>query len=193
MSIKQVIPYDSPEAAKQVTVTLWKSLDGRLFDDEHLARWNSCTHKPCTECGELTSKNYVHCDSCREKIQRERYFAMPEADASEPLVYCLDNDEYYHGLDDLLDQWEGEGLPMVVNCEPEFAPLFDIDNHLCDVLPEDGEAPSELEEAARAFNEAVQAYGQPLSWNVGKTRVRQELLIIGSDNAEGEQGKGETE
>ena len=179
MGVKEVIQYDSDLAAMPVTVALWKSNNGRLYNSEDQARYDSCTHRPCQQCGEPALKRYIYCDACLDARERERYFKMQEANPSEPLVYCLNDQQYYPGLDDLFDQWEGEDLPMVVNCNPMYAPRLEIGDFLSDVLPDDTdeEVPSELVEAAKVFNEAVKAYGKPLSWHPGKTRVRQELIV----------------
>ena len=180
MGVKEVIQYDSDLAAMPVTVALWKSNNGRLYNSEDQARYDSCTHRPCQQCGEPALKRYIYCDACLDVRERERYFKMQEANPSEPLVYCLNDQQYYPGLDDLFDQWEGEDLPMVVNCDPKYAPRLEIDDFLSAVLPDDADnydVPCELIEAAEAFNEAVKAYGKPLSWHPGTTRVRQELIV----------------
>ncbi len=173
---KKQINYDSDEAAKQVTVTMWQSASGHTYHDEHIARYDGCTHRPCDTCGETITKGNVYCKKCLDAREREGYLKMPEADSSEQVVYCLGTQDFYHELDDLIDDWKGEGAPMVVNCEPQYAPFFDVDDFMCDVLDEDGEVPSQIEEAAKAFNEAVKAYGKPISFLPGKTRVRQSLI-----------------
>ncbi len=170
------INYDSDEAAKQVTVAMWQSRTGHLYEIEHMARYDGCTHWPCDTCGETIARGCIYCDKCLDAREREMYFAMPEADSDCSWFYCLSNETFSDDFDELIDQWEGSEPPMIVNCEPEFAPFFEVGDFMCDVLPEDGEVPSEIEEAAKAFNDAVKAYETPISYIPGKTRVRQELI-----------------
>jgi len=77
MSGEKVIPFDSPEAARLVTVTGWVSSDGRFFgnldDAERIARYAGCTHQPCGECGVLCEKMYTRCPECRAKEESKRF------------------------------------------------------------------------------------------------------------------------
>ena len=42
---EEVVMIDDPRAATLVTVTGWRSRDGRFYgDNEHSARWAGCTH-----------------------------------------------------------------------------------------------------------------------------------------------------
>jgi hypothetical protein len=78
MKTEPVVPFDSPEAAKQVTITGWISSDGRFYgDNEHLARYAGCTHRKCRTCDNIVEKCYIYCDSCTHKQALERYNALP--------------------------------------------------------------------------------------------------------------------
>ncbi|CAB4172456.1 hypothetical protein UFOVP935_22 [uncultured Caudovirales phage] len=49
---EEVVMIDDPQAATLVTVTGWRSRDGRFYgDNEHAARWGGCTHVKCLACG----------------------------------------------------------------------------------------------------------------------------------------------
>jgi len=56
--------YASDEAAQLVTVTGWRSRTGRFYgSDEHLARWDGCTHQIC-ECGAEMPRGFTKCNTC---------------------------------------------------------------------------------------------------------------------------------
>jgi len=53
---EKIVPYDSAEAASIQTVTGWVSRSGRFWgNDEHMARYDGCTHRKCD--ARLTLKN----------------------------------------------------------------------------------------------------------------------------------------
>lgn len=76
---KQIVPYDSPEAAWPVEVkdsrtgiieTWWRSRSGHILPDEHQARYNGCTHCLCDWAGHVTRQKIVlapgQAGECRE-------------------------------------------------------------------------------------------------------------------------------
>ncbi|WP_020472418.1 hypothetical protein [Zavarzinella formosa] len=183
------VMYDSAEAAQQVTVTGWRSRNGHFCgDNEHLARWDGCTHLLC-DCGAEMDRGYTLCRSCRDKQRLERYEAMPfqEWDRTTPLT-LHDDDEYFWDEDSVWDYCElngikPEGLRLVI-CEPNYAWEIEADDYYGDDLPEDqplNDVYPDLAEAIEKVNEMIRKKERPLSWGGGKYRTT--LQITSSSNA----------
>lgn len=170
--------YDSEDAAQKVTITGWKSRRGIFYgEDEHLARFDGCTHRICA-CGNEMERSYTSCEDCRAKNSKERYLAMPfkEWDGSTMLV-TYDNDTYFSDENDVLNfcedkEIEPQDLQLVI-CEPQYA--WEIsDDYFCDILPEDmtlDDCYSELAEAIGRVNELIRKKEKPISWSAGKYRT----------------------
>lgn len=177
--MKEQVMYDDDQAAKQVTVTGWVSRQGRFYgDNEHLARWDGCTHMTC-ECGAVHEKGWTICETCRRKAKDVRYAALPvvEWDGKTPL--CLfDDDKYFFSEDEVLDYCEEEGVApsnlQLVVCEPQYAHQVDPDEEYQDLMPEDqymADVAPEIVEAFNALNEAIEKCDKPLSWVAGTKRT----------------------
>ena len=174
----QIILSTSDEAATYRTdIRGWVSRTGRYFgEDERLARYDGCTHRPCEDCGAPTSKSYIRCDACRHKTDVARWESLPlvEWDGETPLCE-FDGDRYFFDEDEVYDYAEDEDLHVselrLVVCAPNYAQEVDAD-YWCDDLPEDGELPAWLEEAVEQLNKVILAHrDEPLSWFPGKQRV----------------------
>lgn len=169
-----IVLYNSDEAARKVTVTGWASKDGRFWgNDEHMARWDGCTHKLC-ECGEICDKSYTKCDKCIAKQRHEIFLKTPfkEWDGKTPVV-LFDNDTYFFSEDDIEyycddNELKPEDLRLLI-CEPLCLSQIDYD-YWNDDLPEDGELPPKVEEALKALNKAIEEEGT-VSWWPGKFRT----------------------
>jgi hypothetical protein len=177
---EKIILYDSDEAAVYEERTLkgwWSKLPGnqqRFWkDDEHMARYDGCTHRKC-DCGELTKKHYTACQACREKKDIEKYNKLEsiEWDGETP-IYSDSHDEYFFDLDILLDFAEDREVDIedlrLILCVPQYANQIDYD-YFCDQLPEDGDLPADIEKAMNVFNEVIKN-SKPLSWYPGNKRV----------------------
>jgi len=173
----KIIMIDSPEAAQfRTDIKGWVSRDGRFFGDgpsaEADARYHSCTHRPCRECGAPTIKHYIKCDACCDRSDIARYAAMPRAEwDGKAMLYSEATDRYYSDLgeaDGHLDEIEERctfaELRLVI-CEPNYVRKLDPSD-FADDLPEDGELPDEVHNAIEEFNAAVA--GIVLSWSPGK-------------------------
>lgn len=168
------ILYKSDEAAKFVTgIEGWVNRHGQFYGkDEHLARWSGCTHSECSVCGKETPvRGYTACDECREKGRVEKYHTMQRQkwDGETPL-YSDSHDKYFFDEESLTDyridhDCTTESLCLII-CEPNEFSIIDCD-HFLDDLPEDGEVPSEIEEAVEALNKVIRAQS-PASWSPGK-------------------------
>lgn len=72
---EKIVPYDSAEAASIQTVTGWVSRSGHFWgNDEHMARYDGCTHRKCDACETLIPvRGYTICDQCREAKEIEKW------------------------------------------------------------------------------------------------------------------------
>lgn len=182
MKENKKIDYASAEAATQKTVTDWVSNDGRFFgDNEHIARWNGCTHLLCS-CGSEMTKTYTLCNTCREKAATERFNAMPfqEWDGETPLC-IFDDDTYLFDESEIEMYCEGNNIEandlQLVICAPQYAWEID-DDYFSDILPEDttlADCDDELAVAIEQVNNLIRQRAKnkekPISWISGKFRT----------------------
>jgi hypothetical protein len=175
MSTEKVIHYDSPEAAKLVTVTGWVSSTGFFYGEkEDMARWAGCTHIKCRKCGTPTEKAWTACQACRHKGEIERYEALKKEkwDLATPL-YSDSHDKYFFDFGELVDFLrdllaDDESITVddlrLKICKPNMPREIDGD-HFSDDMPEDrDDLPKAIEEAIEAFNAVMRAQ-PPLSWS----------------------------
>lgn len=166
--------YDSFEAAKKEKIELWVSSNGRAYKEEHLARFDGCTHKKC-ECGKITEKRYIKCKDCRDKIKWQKFIEMPVKawDGETPLV-IYDTDQYFLSIEDIEDYCEHEGCHIdrldLIICRPNYFNEIDTD-YWSDVLPEDNEdLPVEMADILNDLNEVISKL-PPCSWRPGDVRA----------------------
>jgi hypothetical protein len=179
MKSELVVISDSCEAAQWVTITGWKSRRGIFYGDgpqgERAARYDGCTHRPCEACGKPAEKLYTHCPECRSKREIERYLALPAIpwDGSS-MIFADATDEYFMDMESFLERCEDDDIDPIdmrpLICKPNIAREVEPD-YWCDDLAEDGELPSELEEALDALNAVIRKHKFVLSWSAGKQRV----------------------
>lgn len=174
---EKAIPYDQPDLVRRVTVTGFVDTSGRFWgEDEHMARWCSCTHLRCA-CGDLCEKGWTACNACHEKKAVERYNALPKTEwDGQSFIYSDAHDCYFDDYDQLIDHLREiqdespsvtvEDLRLVI-CKPNMAREIDGLDHFSDDLSEDGELPAELDAALETLN-AVIRKTPPLSWSPGK-------------------------
>jgi hypothetical protein len=174
------IHYSSEEAAQQMTLTGWVSSRGLFFTDEHLARFDGCTHLLC-KCGNEMERRYTDCSFCRKTQEVESYKALEfkEWEGEFPLT-LFDHDEYFWDEDDIINYCEENDVQcsdlMLVFCQPRFAKEIDADDYLCDILEYGSLSDIDLE-LAIAFdnlNSVIRSRKQPLSWVAGKIRTKLE-------------------
>ena len=177
--------YDSPEAATYRTdIKGWVNSSGQYWNDEHMARWTSCTHMTCS-CGKIYEKGRVRCRFCQAKKDMEDYYALPmiEWDGESPVcdydgnTYFFDHESVMDILFDVLKDAKKNGYEpeaQLVICEPNYLHTLDSEDW-CDDLAEDGELPDAVSVALDAFNEVIKAQG-PSCWMPGKQRINMEPL-----------------
>lgn len=170
----KIILMDSPEAATETTITAWKSASGHIYTNEHVARYDGCTHRKCQHCGEPCLKRWTLCKSCRDKRIKEAFMALPVVEWNGKDPICLyDSYQYFFGYDDLMDYCEQEGVDekdlMLVLCEPVELRTLDSD-FFADCLADDQELPAEIENAIEEFNAKIAAYPHVISWVPAKKK-----------------------
>lgn len=164
---KAVVAYGSNEAAHKETVTGWVSRSGHFWgDDEHMARWDGCTHVPCEDCGVLLEKMCsTVCRACEARRDVDKFAKLPreEWNGIEPL-FSESCQKYLWDAAQVRSTMEAHGCSfdelMPRLCERVTAHRIDRDD-FCDELPEDDQ-PDELVDAIEAFNKAMD--GVTLSW-----------------------------
>ena len=172
----KIILMDSPEAATETTITAWKSASGHIYTNEHVARYEGCTHRKCEYCGEPCLKRWSACESCRAKRKKEAFMALPVVEWNGKDPICLYNsDKYFFGHDDLEDYCEQEEIDkkdlMLVLCEPVELRTLDYD-FFEDCLADEQELPEEIQKAIDEFNAKIAAYPHVISWVPAKKRIK---------------------
>jgi hypothetical protein len=174
----EIILDTDDNAARLVTVELWQSSRGNLYNNEQAARYDGCTHRACDQCGKPTVKRYTICDKCREIKDSERYAALPKKQYDGSPVYSLITENCLFDNDAIMDDCVDSGLDIdelrLVFCEPNYPREIDPNDYFCDDLPEDGEIDGELLAAFDKLNEVIRTH-KPLSWSPGKIAVRFEV------------------
>lgn len=170
---EKIVPYDSPEAASIKTVIGWVSRTGRFWgNDEHMARYDGCTHMPCGTCGELIEVR-SYCKPCSLNKEIKRWESMPKRDwDGDESLYSQKNDVWFWNLDELSEYCEehqctSQSLRLIIG-EPVYASQIDPMDHYASYLPEDGDLPNEIEEAFEKLNAAIKNCSTPLSYIPGK-------------------------
>lgn len=176
--MKEVIMYDSPEAAQLVTVTGWATKDGRFFgDNEHLARYAGSTHKRCDKDeSHPPHRTNGYCDICASAKRAERFNEMQIVDWDEKTPLNLfDTDEYFFDEDQISDYCIDNDVDKselsLVLCEPNHMHTIDAYDQWCDVFAEDVLMPSEVEDALNTLNAAIKEHGKAVSWSPSNKRV----------------------
>lgn len=168
----EIITYDSDEAAKRVEgISGWVSRDGRFWgDNEHMARWDGCTHIECKEegCTTLVKKrSFTTCDSCREKKRHQTFMELErkEWDGKTPLyldgsdTYFFDAEELDHYLEE--NECTLDSLQLRF-CKPIKMPHLE-DDYFLEQLHEDAEIPDDLALAIEQVNKIIDAT-PPQTW-----------------------------
>lgn len=146
--------YSFEEAAELATASGWvcktcKRFYGDKPGDERVARYCCAKDMPC-ECGARVDKNRIRCPTCQGAFELEAFSKLKRAEWNgEPL--CADYDDYYFDeceiADWIVDHYELEsekditlehieGMRLRI-CDPTDPPEFDMNEFLCDHLPED--------------------------------------------------------
>lgn len=172
-----VVLYTDDNAAKKETITGWVSRNRKFYNqDEHMARWDGCTHMIC-DCGNTMIKSYTKCEDCRQKSVNQKRDALPiEEWDGETMIYCESNDKYFNDMEEISEYLEdndldAEDLDLYI-CSPNYA--HEISSEIwADYLPEDHEdLPKELQQKLDEFNKFINESKIILSWSPSKVRTK---------------------
>lgn len=174
---KDIILDTDDVAARKITVTGWVSKSGRFYgENESLTRYEGSTHKKC-DCGNVIIKRYSRCDFCNSKKEIEKYNSYPfkEWDKLEPVYsetykkYFFSPDEIEEHIVDLEDNEEEVSDLRLLICRPNKA--HSVNSSIWeDILTEDGEIPSELQDKLDELNQFIETMS-PLSWSPSNVRT----------------------
>ena len=179
---EKMILIDSDEAASIQTVTGWVSRNGRFCGEhEDLARYDGCTHRKCDSCGLPTPKSgWLTCNSCRAANNQKKYNELPEREWNGEVVALFDDDTYFFEEEEFLDWCEDyeiapESVDLVI-CEAQYADEIDLEDHLCDIMPEGMSAedvlPHEVIELIEKANVIIRKNDRPVSYIHGNVRTK---------------------
>jgi hypothetical protein len=141
-----VVRYEESAEHRQVEGWCCTVCDRFWGDSEHMARYCCHTEKDCS-CGRAKCDRYrTACDLCVEDKRKAAWAARekhpcPDDWSVNPI--CVQGDRYFFDESDwqdfLADLDPGADLndlePFI--CERQEVPEFDLNNFLCDFLPED--------------------------------------------------------
>lgn len=169
--------YQDEKAAKQTTISGWLSNSGRFFTEEHIARYDGCTHVICEECKGECEKPYYVCQACREAREDEKYLAMPFKEWAEEMLVIYGSDTYFTEEWEVVDYCEDEGIDIkdlqLMICEPVYLPELDYSDFFHDELPEDfvlADVAPNVIDAFEVLNSVIRKQ-KPASWVQGKFRT----------------------
>ena len=145
------------------------------------------------------------CDDCRAKKDHDRWYSKPEVDWDGEWPIAEHNtDKYFFTDSDLLDYIEenyedAESIDDVLNslrltschqCKPR---TFDVNEWLCDDLPDDGEV-NDAGSIDDRINAILSEIGTvSFMMNSDRLNVRQILTAIGYTNQHFERNQGDSE
>lgn len=178
---QKLVMYDAPEAASIQTVTGWVDRTGRFWGaDEHMARYCGSTHRICEGCKEVL-EHRTYCRTCAARKEAEKFAAMPRVPWDGTTPICIHHgDTFFFSSEELRDYCHDNDLMpwnlALVHTEPAYATQIDPNEYYTDNLPEDGEVPTDIEEAFDELNRKIQACKEPLCWWPSTTAVDPDCL-----------------
>ena len=134
--MSEQIHYNDAKVEYRTDIKGWIGSDGRYYgDDEHLARWYSCTHVKCSNdgCENQALRSQLRCESCKEKSSIEKW---RNAEKRKPLntdvIYWSDAcSEYFQSFEEINEYAYENDLSVIdmrlYHCEQESGfPQVDI-------------------------------------------------------------------
>jgi hypothetical protein len=189
---EEMILSTDPRAAELRTVQLWVSRNGGHYMDEDSARYDGCTHRPCSRCGAPAEKMYISCPACRKIAELEKYNALEfKAWDGQAMLYSEALDMYFTSADDIeehlaRDAIYGKRELMLMICEPEFPHYLDGDDHFVDQLAEDQRLEDVAPKLAAAIDEVnriITEEKEILCWMPGRFRTEIEINYPEADES----------
>jgi hypothetical protein len=182
-----ILPESNESAEYREDIKGWVSADGHWYNNEQIARRAGATHIHCEECGEIIPKRgYVICEKCRDKENKERYYAMPEGEwVSGAPITMMDGDMFFWDEDDILeyvynvDGTRIEDMRLVI-CEPTYAREIEPDEYYEYDLPLEQkleEVNEGLYKKIMEVNEYIRINKPVLSWSPSKYRLKEDKIF----------------
>lgn len=141
--------------------------------DEHMARWDGCTHMLCKECGEnIHSKSWTCCKVCRSKHADEKYnkYEKQKWDGESPICIFEGDTYFFDGIEELDVYCDDLGIKkedlQLLHCVPVELPTYDVMDMLEGCLCDEhtiNDIPSDIVDAVDFLN-SILAESKPLSW-----------------------------
>lgn len=191
---EKIVMMDSDKAASIQTLTGWVDRQGRFWgSDEHQARWCGATHRKCKNKPDEHAIHITHgyCEDCHRESSQAKFATFERAVwAGEPLV-IFDDDQYFFDAESLADYClEHSLLPselQLLICEPNYPPLFDVEQHCEEIIPDGGDfysLPQAVLDAADALNKAIKE-SEPVSWGQSnRVAIVSDGILDDEQNAE---------
>jgi hypothetical protein len=164
---EEIILYDEVKLEK-VQKTGYVSKGFFYGDNEHLAKWNECTHVSCGQCGKPTPKLYTICEDCREKIAIEAWEEAPKKpfNKGEDFFYSDLLEKYYSSYDEVENDCEDLEIDIsdlrLYHCDRAVNPSVDLESIYEDCTPEENDPSDmwtdEIQEAADRLNELIEEH-----------------------------------
>ncbi len=180
-----ILPESNESAEYRTDIKGWVSAGGHWYLDEHIARWAGATHIHCEECGEIIPKRWIYiCDKCRDKKDKERYYAMPEGEWEvDAPITMVGGDIYFWDEDEILEYAYNYELRienmMLVMCEPVYAREIEPDEYYEYDLPLEQkleEVNEDLYNKIMGVNEYIREHKPILSWSPSKYRMKEDMV-----------------
>lgn len=156
---------------------LGTKINPRYILSEKTVRSEMATHKECDKCGDIIRKKSF-CNSCRDKIEKEKYLKKPFIKWDGETPVCINNSDQYFWSSDEIDDYLEENeiksseLELVI-CAPNHIRSIDED-YWSDEMPEEYDSLSdfskEFSEKLKEFNDYISTL-KPLSWSQGVFRT----------------------
>jgi len=179
--MSKIIEYSDDIVEYKTDIKGWVGKKNRLYygdykDSEHIARYNSCTHKRC-KCGNLMRKSYMMCNECRKKDDIKRYYKRPYKKYKENMVvYSEEYDKWFYDRDQIIDfiidnSINSSDLRLIV-CEPNNFYGLDPYDIYENIMPDcDIDLPDEILKCFDELNNKISSCKEPISWEIGKYRT----------------------
>jgi len=92
----------------------WTGPDGKYYgkgeDGERQARYANSTHKKC-ECGNIMSRGWSVCDTCRNKRVQERYESLEAVEWDGKSYMCVD-DNFFTSMEEVFEYCEDNEITI---------------------------------------------------------------------------------
>lgn len=158
---------------------------GDNAENERMAQYCCAKTFPC-ECGGRREKGWTICESCRQKKQREAWYAKPEIewDGKFPIA-SWSGDEFFFDEDSLFYAFEESTEANVRDfleslwltpCDKDNGRHFEMVDYLSDSLPTEIDVHLDCKEIDKAVNDWIES-NAPFSYEASGKRLSVDSLL----------------